>query len=186
MPEDSLIFDVGHQAYIHKILTGRRDGFKRLRRLGGISGFPKRSESPCDIFETGHSSTSVSAALGILCAKRLKGEKGAVVAVIGDGALTGGMAYEALDDAGQRQLPIIVVINDNDMSISYNASAMSKHLNLMRASRGYRSLKKSTVRILDRTRVGKWAAKRIEKFKTDLNTLCCQATYGLRRWALHT
>ncbi len=168
VPEDSLIFDVGHQAYIHKILTGRRDGFKRLRRLGGISGFPKRSESPCDIFETGHSSTSVSAALGILCAKRLKGEKGAVVAVIGDGALTGGMAYEALDDAGQRQLPIIVVINDNDMSISYNASAMSKHLNLMRASRGYRSLKKSTVRILDRTRVGKWAAKRIEKFKNRL------------------
>ncbi len=126
--EDRLIFDVGHQAYAHKILTGRRDAFLTLRQEGGLSGFPKREESPYDAFNTGHASTSLSAALGMVRAKLLLHTGGHVVAVIGDGALTGGLAYEALDDGGDSKLPLVVVLNDNEMSISRNVGAMSLSL----------------------------------------------------------
>jgi len=149
-PADKLIFDVGHQSYVHKLLTGRRTGFEGLRSQDGLSGFPKREESPHDVFETGHSSTSVSAALGLLRAMSLKGETGRAVAVIGDGALTGGMAFEALNDAGRSELPLIVILNDNDMSISENVGALSNHLYKVRASRGYLSLKRGIEAAVDR------------------------------------
>ena len=140
-PVDRIIFDVGHQAYVHKILSGRANQFDTLREKGGISGFPKRAESVCDPFETGHSSTSVSAAIGILRADKILGNDRSVVAVIGDGALSGGMCFEALNDAGQSGLPLIVVINDNAMSISRNVGAMSKHLYKIRSSWSYQRFK---------------------------------------------
>ena len=140
-PVDRIIFDVGHQAYVHKILSGRANQFDTLREKGGISGFPKRAESVCDPFETGHSSTSVSAAIGILRADKILGNDRSVVAVIGDGALSGGMCFEALNDAGQSGLPLIVVINDNAMSISRNVGAMSKHLYKIRSSGSYQRFK---------------------------------------------
>ena len=151
---DRLVFDVGHQAYAHKILTGRRDAFVTLRQEGGISGFPKREESPCDAFNTGHASTSISAALGMARAKKLLHETGHVAAVIGDGALTGGLAYEALDDGGDSRLPLVVVLNDNEMSISRNVGAMSRSLSRLRASRGYNRLKRFVVRVLETGTVG--------------------------------
>lgn len=140
-PEDRIIFDVGHQAYVHKILSGRADQFDTLRKANGLSGFPKRAESECDPFETGHASTSVSAAIGILRADKILGRDRNVVAVIGDGALSGGMCFEALNDAGQSGLPLIVLINDNAMSISRNVGALSKHLYKIRSSRSYRRFK---------------------------------------------
>ena len=125
---DKLIWDVGHQSYIHKILTGRKDGFKNLRKKDGLSGFPKRSESVYDCFQTGHSSTSISAALGMARARDLKGENNSVVAVIGDGALTGGMAIEALNDAGFSKCKMTVILNDNEMSISPNIGGLNMFL----------------------------------------------------------
>lgn len=139
--EDRIIFDVGHQAYVHKILSGRAAEFDTLRIKGGLSGFPKRAESICDPFETGHASTSVSAAIGMLRADKIMGRKRNVVAVIGDGALSGGMCLEALNDAGQSALPLIVVLNDNAMSISRNVGAMSQHLYKIRSSRSYQRFK---------------------------------------------
>ncbi|MDO4322608.1 MAG: 1-deoxy-D-xylulose-5-phosphate synthase N-terminal domain-containing protein, partial [Lachnospiraceae bacterium] len=120
LPKDKIIWDVGHQSYTHKILTGRKDGFGQLRKFGGMSGFPKRKESDCDAFDTGHSSTSISAGLGYVCARDVQGEEYSVVSVIGDGALTGGMAYEALNNAAQLKTNFIIVLNDNNMSISEN------------------------------------------------------------------
>ncbi|MCH5350459.1 MAG: 1-deoxy-D-xylulose-5-phosphate synthase [Clostridiales bacterium] len=140
-PTDKFVFDVGHQAYTHKILTGRLDGFDKLRKNGGISGFPKPEESEYDCFATGHSSTSLSVALGLSTAAKLKGEHYSTVAVIGDGALTGGMAYEALNEIGSEQLPVIIVLNDNEMSISKNVGAMSKHLTRLRVSKRYAKMK---------------------------------------------
>ena len=140
-PADKLIFDVGHQAYTHKILTGRLDGFDKLRKNGGISGFPKPEESEYDCFATGHSSTSLSVALGLSTAAKLKGEHYSTVALLGDGALTGGMAYEALNEIGSEQLPVIIVLNDNEMSISKNVGAMSKHLTRLRVSKRYAKMK---------------------------------------------
>ncbi len=137
VPKDKIIFDVGHQSYVHKILTGRKDDFKTLRRFGGMSGFPKRSESECDTFNTGHSSTSISAALGIARARDLNGGDNNVIAVFGDGALTGGMMYEAMNDAGQTKTPLILILNDNAMSISKNVGAVSKHLRKLRMSPFY-------------------------------------------------
>ncbi|MDO4573233.1 MAG: 1-deoxy-D-xylulose-5-phosphate synthase N-terminal domain-containing protein, partial [Clostridia bacterium] len=128
-PRDKLIFDVGHQAYAHKILTGRRAAFRTLRQQGGVSGFPLRSESEHDLFSTGHATTSISAALGMARAMRLCGRDGTAVALIGDGALTGGMAFEALNDAGQADVPLVVIINDNDMSISQNVGMLHRQLN---------------------------------------------------------
>ena len=120
LPKDKIIWDVGHQSYTHKILTGRKDGFKNLRQYGGMSGFPKREESPCDAYDTGHSSTSISAGVGYVCASKVSGEEYHVVSVIGDGALTGGMAYEALNNAASLNKNFVIVLNHNKMSISEN------------------------------------------------------------------
>lgn len=140
-PRDAIVWDVGHQSYAHKLVTGRRDRFDSIRKSGGLSGFPKRSESPHDIFDTGHASTSISAALGLLEGRRLAGQGGVAVAVIGDGALTGGMAYEALSHAGQLGLPLIVVLNDNKMSISPNVGALSSYLSRLSATVRYQGIR---------------------------------------------
>lgn len=136
-PQDKIIWDVGHQSYVHKILTGRWREMRSLRQFGGLSGFPKIEESPHDAFNTGHSSTSISAALGMAVARDLKGQEHSVIAVIGDGALTGGMAFEALNHAGQEARDLIVVLNDNEMSISRNVGAMSAYLNRLRTDPSY-------------------------------------------------
>lgn len=141
LPEDRLIWDVGHQSYTHKILTGRKDGFDQMRKYGGMSGFPKRKESDCDAFDTGHSSTSISAGLGYVKARDLQGENYTVVSVIGDGALTGGMAYEALNNASQLKTNFIIVLNDNNMSISENVGGISSYLSNIRTDRSYVELK---------------------------------------------
>ena len=126
LPKDKIVWDVGHQAYTHKLLSGRKAGFDDLRQFGGMSGFPKRKESPYDAFDTGHSSTSISAGLGIAQAREITGEEYSVISVIGDGALTGGMAYEALNNAAQIKKNFIIVLNDNEMSISKNVGGMSQ------------------------------------------------------------
>ncbi len=141
LPDDKLIWDVGHQSYTHKILTGRRDGFVNLRKFGGISGFPKRKESDCDCFDTGHSSTSISAGLGMVKARDIQGGKNTIVSVIGDGSLTGGMAYEALNNASRLETNFIIVLNDNNMSISENVGGVSKYLNNIRTANMYLDLK---------------------------------------------
>ena len=174
---DRLIFDVGHQSYAHKILTGRRDAFRTLRLEGGLSGFPKREESPYDAFNTGHASTSISAALGMVRAKHLLHEPGHVAAVIGDGALTGGLAYEALDDGGDSRLPLVVVLNDNEMSISKNVGAMSRSLSRLRASRGYNRLKRFVVRVLETGTVGHRMSKNLEGFKNRIKRFVLQNTF---------
>lgn len=142
MPRDRIIFDVGHQIYVHKLVTGRYKQFDTLRSYGGMSGFPKREESEYDVFNTGHSSTAISAALGFARARDLKGEDYQVVAVVGDGAMTGGMCYEAMNDCGQTQTPLIVILNDNEMSISPNVGALSGHLTKLRLAKGYNAAKK--------------------------------------------
>ena len=136
-PRDQIVWDVGHQGYPHKLVTGRRDRFDTIRKEGGLSGFLQREESEHDAFGAGHASTSISAALGMVVGKQLKGENGRAIAVIGDGALTGGMAYEALNNAGSLHVPLIVVLNDNEMSIAPNVGAMSKYLSRMRADERY-------------------------------------------------
>ena len=141
LPEDKLIWDVGHQSYTHKILTGRRDGFVNLRKFGGMSGFPKRKESDCDCFDTGHSSTSISAGLGMVKARDIQGGSQTIVSVIGDGSLTGGMAYEALNNASRLETNFIIVLNDNNMSISENVGGVSKYLNNIRTADTYLGLK---------------------------------------------
>ena len=141
LPEDKIIWDVGHQAYTHKILTGRREQFDSLRQFGGLSGFPKRHESDCDSFDTGHSSTSISAGLGLVKARDLKGGKETIVSVIGDGAMTGGMVYEAINNAGRLNTNFIIILNDNNMSISENVGGFSNNLNNIRMAAGYNILK---------------------------------------------
>ncbi len=141
-PKDSIVWDVGHQCYAHKLLTGRADRFSTLRKSGGLSGFPKRDESPHDAFNTGHASTSISAALGLLAAEHLQGGDGKAVAVIGDGALTGGMAFEALSHAGQLNLPIIIILNDNNMSISPNVGGISKYLSRISMKSRYQKIRR--------------------------------------------
>ena len=148
LPTDKIIWDVGHQAYTHKLLSGRRDGFDELRQFGGMSGFPKRKESPYDAFDTGHSSTSISAGLGIAQAREILGDDYAVISVIGDGALTGGMAYEALNNAAQMKKNFIIVLNDNEMSISENVGGMSKYLSSVRTKESYADLKKGVDKAL--------------------------------------
>ena len=128
LPEDKIVWDVGHQSYTHKLLTGRRKEFDNLRQYGGLSGFPKRKESPCDTFDTGHSSTSISAALGMVRARELRAEHRTIVAVIGDGAMTGGLAYEALNNVSHLSSNLIVILNDNSMSISRNVGGMPRYL----------------------------------------------------------
>lgn len=167
-PKDKLIFDVGHQSYAHKLLTGRSANFSTLRKQHGVSGFPKREESCHDAFNTGHASTSISAALGYARAMDLHGEDGVAVALIGDGAMGGGLAFEALNDAGQARVPLIVILNDNDMSISPNVGAVHRHLTNVRMSRSYVRFKRSVVRMLDTGTAGKWLSKHMETLKNRL------------------
>lgn len=172
LPEDKLIWDVGHQAYTHKILTGRRDGFDTLRKYGGMSGFPKRKESCCDAFDTGHSSTSISAGLGYARGRDIKGEDYHVVSIIGDGSLTGGMAYEALNNAAQLPTNFIIVLNDNNMSISENVGGMSSYLGELRTNEAYTGLKSGVTSALNKIPVyGERMVKHIHKTKNGIKQL---------------
>ena len=172
LPEDKIIWDVGHQSYTHKILTGRKEGFDTLRQLGGMSGFPKRSESPCDAYDTGHSSTSISAGVGYVCARELKRESYYVVSVIGDGALTGGMAYEAMNNASQLKKNFIIVLNDNEMSISENVGGISSYLSNMRTAEGYNELKMGVKKSLNKIPgIGPATVRRLHKTKDSIKRL---------------
>ena len=172
LPEDKIVWDVGHQAYTHKILSGRREMFDDLRQYGGISGFPKRKESPYDAFDTGHSSTSISAGLGLAQGRDILGENHYVVSVIGDGALTGGMAYEALNNAARMNRNFIIVLNDNNMSISENVGGMSKYLNGIRTGEGYNGLKRMVNSGLEKIPVvGKPLIDKITRTKNGIKQL---------------
>ncbi|MGN8885990.1 1-deoxy-D-xylulose-5-phosphate synthase [Blautia sp. HCP28S3_G10] len=172
LPQDKIIWDVGHQAYTHKILTGRKDGFKNLRKEGGMSGFPKRSESDCDFFDAGHSSNSISAGLGYVRARDLQGQKYTVVSVIGDGALTGGMAYEALNNAAELETNFIIVLNDNNMSISKNVGGMSSYLSALRTAEVYTGMKLGVTKTLKKIpRVGTSLVDTMRKTKSSIKQL---------------
>lgn len=171
-PNDKVVWDVGHQSYTHKILTGRRDEFNTIRSYGGLSGFPKRRESDCDAFDTGHSSTSISAGLGIASGYYLSGNDGTVVSVIGDGALTGGMAFEALNNVSALKRNFIVVLNDNNMSISENVGGMSKYLSHIRTGNAYNGLKVGVSNTLNRIPVvGEKLVNQIKKTKSSIKQL---------------
>ena len=170
-PKDKLIWDVGHQSYTHKILTGRKEQFDTLRQFGGLSGFPKRSESPCDCFNTGHSSTSISAGLGFAQARDILGEDYKVISVIGDGAFTGGLAYEALNNASRMKTNFIIVLNDNNMSISENVGGFSSHLAALRTAENYQEFKASVQNSLSRLPYGERVINRIRKTKSSLKQL---------------
>ena len=169
-PDDKLIWDVGHQTYGHKILTGRRAGMGRLRQKGGIAGFPRREESPYDTFGTAHSSTSISAAIGMAVAARSRGLHHRVIAVIGDGAMTAGMAFEALNNAKQADANVIVVLNDNDMSISENVGALNNYLAKLMSGRFYAATKKTAEKVLSATPTVKDFAKRFEEHAKGMIT----------------
>lgn len=172
LPKDKVIWDVGHQSYTHKILSGRREMFDELRQYGGMSGFPKRKESPYDSFDTGHSSTSISAGLGIAQGRDLLGDDYAVVSVIGDGALTGGMAYEALNNAARLKRNFIIILNDNNMSISENVGGMSRYLSGIRANVGYNELKRQISGALERIPVvGASLVEKISRTKNSIKQL---------------
>lgn len=168
---DKIVWDVGHQTYVHKILTGRKENFKNLRKHNGMSGFPKRNESSYDFFDTGHSSTSISSALGYARARDIKGEKNNVIAVIGDGALTGGMALEALNDLGFKKTKMIVILNDNQMSISANVGGLSSYLNKIRIKPKYNSFKEEVNSKLSASSTGKKIAKKLSKLKDSVKQL---------------
>ena len=171
-PEDKLVWDVGHQAYTHKILTGRKEQFATLRKTGGLSGFPKRKESDCDAFDTGHSSTSISAGLGLVQARDLKGENYQVVSVIGDGALTGGMAYEALNNAAELKKNFIIILNDNEMSITRNVGGMSFYLDHIRMAAPYTELKMGVTNALKKIpKVGDGMVDALHKTKSSIKQL---------------
>lgn len=171
-PEDKLVWDVGHQAYTHKILTGRKEQFATLRKTGGLSGFPKRKESDCDAFDTGHSSTSISAGLGLVQARDLKGENYQVVSVIGDGALTGGMAYEALNNAAELKKNFIIILNDNEMSITRNVGGMSSYLDHIRMAAPYTELKMGVTNALKKIpKVGDGMVDALHKTKSSIKQL---------------
>ena len=172
LPEDKLIWDVGHQSYTHKILTGRRDGFVNLRKFGGMSGFPKRKESDCDCFDTGHSSTSISAGLGMVKARDIQGGSQTIVSVIGDGSLTGGMAYEALNNASRLETNFIIVLNDNNMSISENVGGVSKYLNNIRTADTYLGLKEGVYNSLHgKSKYGDKVVSQIRRAKSSFKHL---------------
>lgn len=172
LPKDKLIWDVGHQSYTHKLLTGRKEGFDQLRKYGGMSGFPKRKESECDCFDTGHSSTSISAGLGYAHAREITGENYKVVSVIGDGALTGGMAFEALNNAAQLNSNFIIVLNDNNMSISENVGGLSTYLAGFRTADAYRDLKLGVMNSLNKIPVyGDKMVERIRRTKSGIKQL---------------
>jgi 1-deoxy-D-xylulose-5-phosphate synthase len=171
LPEDKIIWDVGHQSYTHKLLTGRRSGFESLRKYGGMSGFPKRKESDCDCFDTGHSSTSISAGLGLVKARDLKNENNTIVSVIGDGSLTGGMAYEALNNASRLKSNFIIVLNDNNMSISENVGGVSKYLNNIRTADKYLDMKEGIYNSLMETKIGEPIVEKIRRAKSSVKQL---------------
>lgn len=171
LPKDKLIWDVGHQSYTHKLLTGRKDAFDGLRKYGGMSGFPKRKESDCDCFDTGHSSTSISAGLGYALAREITGEDYKVVSVIGDGALTGGMAFEALNNAARLKSNFIIVLNDNNMSISENVGGLSSYLSGFRTADAYLDLKLSVMNSLNKLPHGDRMVSRIRKTKSGIKQL---------------
>ena len=169
LPKDKLIWDVGHQSYTHKLLTGRKEGFDQLRKYGGMSGFPKRKESECDCFDTGHRSTSIAAGLGYAHAREITGEDYKVVSVIGDGALTGGMAFEALNNAAQLNSNFIIVLNDNNMSISENVGGLSTYLAGFRTADAYRDLKLGVMNSLNKIPVyGDKMVERIRRTKSGI------------------
>lgn len=172
LPKDQIIWDVGHQSYTHKILTGRKDAFDTLRQYGGMSGFPKTKESDCDCFNTGHSSTSISAGLGLAAARDLNGGQNKIVAVIGDGALTGGMAFEALNNASKLEKNFIIVLNDNEMSISPNVGGMSQYLSGLRTADAYQDLKNGVMGSLQKIPVyGDRIVNKIRKTKSGIKQL---------------
>lgn len=171
LPEDKIVWDVGHQSYTHKLLTGRRDGFDNLRKYGGMSGFPKRKESDCDCFDTGHSSTSISAGLGLVRARDIKGGTNTVVSVIGDGALTGGMAYEALNNAARMETNYIIILNDNNMSISENVGGVSKYLSNIRTSNKYLDVKDNIYDAVRKTKYGDGVVTGVRRVKNSLKQL---------------
>lgn len=172
LPEDKIVWDVGHQSYTHKLLTGRRDGFENLRKYHGMSGFPKRKESDCDCFDTGHSSTSISAGLGLVKARDIQGLNHSVISVIGDGSLTGGMAYEALNNAAKQETNFIIVLNDNNMSISENVGGVSKYLNNIRTADTYLDIKEGIYNTLkDVPKYGGKVVQGIRKAKSSFKQL---------------
>lgn len=171
LPEDKIVWDVGHQSYTHKLLTGRRDGFDTLRKYGGMSGFPKRKESDCDCFDTGHSSTSISAGLGLVRARDIQGGTNTIVSVIGDGALTGGMAYEALNNAARMETNFIIILNDNNMSISENVGGVSKYLNNIRTSNAYLDVKDNIYDAVRRTKYGDGVVTGVRRVKNSIKQL---------------
>lgn len=172
LPQDKIVWDVGHQSYTHKILTGRREGFEHLRKYGGMSGFPKRKESSCDCFDTGHSSTSISAGLGYAEAREITGGSYKVVSVIGDGAMTGGMAYEALNNASRLKTNFIIILNDNNMSISENVGGFSRHLGNLRTAYAYQGLKEGVENSLNKIPVfGERIVTRIRRTKSGIKQL---------------
>lgn len=171
VPHDKLIFDVGHQCYVHKLLTDRTKDFETLRTYDGISGFPKRDESPFDVFETGHASTAISAALGFARARDYRKENSKVIAVVGDGAMTGGMCYEALNDAGNSHTPMLVILNDNEMSISKNVGALSVYLTKLRISRRYQATKQHVRSIKHVPFIGKSVYSLIHRAKNAVKSI---------------
>lgn len=172
LTKDKIIWDVGHQSYTHKILTGRMDGFDTLRQFGGMSGFPKRVESDTDVFETGHSSTSISAAIGMAKANELNGKEGTIVAVIGDGSFTGGMAYEALNNLARLKSSCMIVLNDNEMSIDKNVGGMSGYLNKIRVGQAYNEVKSGVEKgLLNIPGVGAGLAKVVKRGKDSIKEL---------------
>ena len=171
LPQDKLVFDVGHQSYVHKLLTGRQAGFERLREKGGVSGFPRPSESEYDAFVAGHASNALSAALGMARARDLMGGHNHVLALLGDGALTGGMCYEALNDAGQTHTRLIVILNDNEMSISRNVGALANHLTRMRQSNIYSGMKHGVKAALSHLPRGEKAEQAVHNVKSRLKSL---------------
>ena len=178
LPKDKLIWDVGHQSYTHKLLTGRREGFDSLRKHGGMSGFPKRSESDCDCFDTGHSSTSVSAGLGYAMARDIMQEDYKVISVIGDGALTGGMAFEALNNASKLTSNFMIVLNDNNMSISENVGGLSSYLSGIRTAQSYQDLKNGITHSLSNIpKYGERIVERIRKTKSGIKQLFIPGMY---------
>ena len=177
LPEDKIVWDVGHQSYTHKLLTGRRDGFDNLRKHGGMSGFPKRKESNCDAFDTGHSSTSISAALGLAKARDIQQKENTIVAVIGDGSLTGGMAYEALNNAASLETNFIVVLNDNNMSIAENVGGVSKYLNDIRTADKYLNLKEGVYNKLKGMPKGDAMVRGIRRAKSSVKHLMIQGMF---------
>lgn len=177
LDKDRIVFDVGHQSYAFKILTGRKEAFATLRQWGGLSGFPKGEESPYDAFDTGHSSTSVSAALGLAVARDLKGEDYRVISVIGDGALTGGMAYEAMNNAGSREEDLIVILNDNQMSISRNVGAMANYLARVRTGPNYSRHKQKAKKILKRTSGGTKLLSGLRRIRDSIKYLMVQGMF---------